>query len=283
MKKKITFIAALAFVNMFTINAYAQDTITYSYNEDSISIDVEPKENIFGNANYFSDGVSGKVSLIKESNYKNSYYSLDQYKYVTYKYENVVNSRIATLKEQLIHVGQGNSHSHTETINEKLSVTYEESVAESMSTSYSIKAGVSVPVDDIKASAEAGENVTSTITHTIRASQTYTYEKGHSYTDYLNANESAMDYSWEIRGNFNVYITYLYKINYTQKSTKKKTWYGKKYHTYSYTLESLEYDDYFYTYELVDRVNEGFFKYALQPNGYWKYDDLKVDGILYLD
>lgn len=284
MKKTISFIGVLAILNVVTIKAYASNKITYTYNDVTVSKIVEPKANIFDNAYYFSSGTSGNIRKISEDNWKNSYMNLDQYKYITYEYEDVVNSRIKMLKENIIHVGAGNSHSHTETLNEEMTITYEESVAESMSESYSIKAKASIPVEAIKIDAEVDGEVTNSISRTIRQSQAYTYGKTHTFTDYLYASSQATDYSWEIRGNFKVYITYLYKINYNVKVETHRTWYKlKKYHTYSYTPRSLEYEDYFYTYKLIDRANEGFFKYSCQPNGLWKYDDIKYDGITYLD
>ncbi len=282
-KVKLITTSVLACSLLSTLIKVNAESIDYNYNNSSAEIDVSYDDSIYGSAHKYLDGTSDTIKKIKESNYKNSYYTLDKYVYIIFEYDSVINSRTKRLFNDYIYVAKGNSKDITLTLSKSINTTYEESISSSLAISNTIKENASASVDISKISLEASETATSTITTSIGISHSLSYSESFSCTDHLYAQDEDTEYSWEIRANYKPYIAYLYEIEYNQNKTKKHTWYGKKYYSYSYTVNSLNYVESMYYYEMIDNTNSiGFFKYK-NNGGLYCYNGEKAEDIIYID
>lgn len=253
--------------------------VVFSYNNTSAAGFITYDESVFGQASYYTCGYEESFSAITENNYVNSYCSLTKYAYLVYKYDKALNCRVQRFSSDFYYIEKGNSKNITRTLTTTISSTYETSVVNTISNS--ITASGKTEIVDVEFGVSSQS--TATVTKSIGESHTYTYQQGYSITDNLTATDSNKYYSWELRANFDVYFGGLFQINYNTTKTKHKTWYGKKYYTYSYTVASLELVDSMYYYEMIDGTSaSGFYSYTEAEDGFI-YSGQKNSFLTYID
>ncbi len=280
--KLVLTIMGLSVIPFSAVNVSAAQ-ISYTYNNTTASSTFNYEDRIYGNAKYHNEGVAETNKRCTEDNYINSYTYLDKYKYVVYKYDKALASRVKRLHDNYYYVAKGNYKDVTASVTKTITDTYEKSVSESISVSATVKSKAEASDGLNKVAFESSATSTMGVVATIGESHSYSYAAGYSTTDHLEAIDSDKNYSWELRANFDVYVAFLYEINYKQTITKKKTWYGKTYHTYSYSVESLGYVECMYYYQLIsDSTSEGFFPYSYVTDKYM-FAGEKNSNLVYLD
>ncbi len=256
---------------------------SYSYGNNTAYANSYVDETIFGNSKRLSDGTYGSIKRIKENNYDNSYYKLDKFKYVIYKYDKVLNARVKKINEDYLYVAKNNSIVITYTSSKTEGSTYEKSMEENLKGPYSIQKGLTASLDVLKFTYFIDSELSTSISNKIKEEKSYTISEGLSIKNVLNAFDCDRYYACEIRADFDVYFVKVFEINYSQEVKNKKTWYGKKYKTYSYKASGLSDAGYFIKYAFrEDSSAIGFYPYIKEGSMYKNIMD-KQNGYVYLD
>ncbi|MGM9972135.1 MAG: hypothetical protein ACI35W_06980 [Anaeroplasmataceae bacterium] len=281
---KCTLAVLMLLMVYFTMsNTYAvtgSTFITVSYNNSSYDVFMDYDDSLFGHASYVSCGTYDTVKKLKNTNYINDYYNLTKYVYMIYKYDTILNARVCQFSPVYYYVDAGNSKTISLTLESEVSSTYEVSVSNSISAC--VSSSYKEVVGDITFGVSSG--ATSTVSTVVKNSKTYSYSKSLTISDTLYGGELGKYYSWESRADFNVYYSCLYEISYDSEKTVHKTWYGKKYSTYTYTIASIDLVDSMYSYSIIDNSEaQGFFPYKRTSSSGYEYAAEKIEGITYLD
>ncbi len=256
---------------------------SYSYGDNTCYANSYVDETIFGNSSRVLDGTYGTIKRIKENNYNNSYYKLDKYKYAVYKYSKVLNARVKKFNEDYLYVAHNNSVEVTYTLSKTETSTYEKSMEENLKGTYSIQKGLITSLDVLKFTYDNDIDLAASISNKISEEKSYTTSKGISIKNVLNAYDGDRYYACEIRADFDVYFVKVFEINYLQEVKNKKTWYGKKYKTYSYKANGLNDAGYFIKYAYKEDTSAiGFYPYVKEEGIYKNIMD-RQSGYVYLD
>lgn len=245
---------------------------------------IETKQNeVFGSASMICCSYYGKTKRISEDNYKNSYVELDKYFYTIFKYNSLLDAPIKRITN-IERLEVGNELNVSYIFSHSVSDTYETSLKQTVSnsTNISFKNGVNI-YEMFETSADLSNQITISKEYENRFSKTYTINEGYSISTKVSPKDLVTYWSYNIRAKFSVYKIYVYEVLYNQMKETHKTWYGKKYNTYSYTLNEVKKIEETYRYEYSDNtLYAGLFEYTLLYNGKYSFKN-KDTNFLYLD
>lgn len=268
-------------INLFSFKTYAM----YEVGGGSMPKGVEDKEEstVFGSASLIDCGCYDKVSKISEDNYKNSYIELDKYLYLVFRYSSLLDAPINRITN-IEMLEKGNSLGVSYTFTKSMQTTYEKALKKTISnsTSISFKNGVNL-YNMFESSNEISNQISSQTEYETRFSKIYTISEGYTISQTVSPKEYDSYWSYATRAKFNVYKICVYEYDYDQTKESHKTWYGKKYNTYSYTKTGAHKVEESYRYEYENStLYEGLFEYIEVDGGKYKLKN-KNASYTYLD
>lgn len=251
------------------------------------SFPIESSENdiVFGSSNLLDKGTYDSVKRCTEDNYKNSYIYLDKYYYSVFKFDKILEAPMLRLNDSSLYLRSGNSTTLSISCSKEITDSAEKNLKNTFTntSSYNIKANVDVSVL-FDASADLSQEIINSVESNVSFSHAYKTTIGETYS--VSVNPRNYDTWWflESRARYNVYRVFVYEIQYEQKITTKKTWYGKKYHTFTYEKTGYKLIENPYIYSTIDgSLATGIYEYIPNSNGTYTFNGDRFEWYTYLD
>lgn len=284
MKKILLFSIIIIFQTLFTFKTFALYSPKSGVN-GYVSIVKYENDPLFGEGSKYACGYYDKIKKISEDNYKNSYLELDKYYYEVFKYSKPLEATVSIMDEYFMYLPRNSSGTYTLMSKQSNSSTYEKDLKTTSSTTISSSLSGKVDINKIFSNElKISNNIMRTSEVNVKTSNSYSYEEGYSVTTNIPTYDKDTWWRLEIRSRFNVYKVYTYQIIYDQVKETHKTWYGKKYNSFKYYINSYELCEESYEYSYIDSTCAvGIYKYIPISDGTYKFDGFRFSDYTYLD